>query len=167
MWFECKLLNCIVWCVGGSNNCVNAHSLMREQLEAHLNRHRNLAQIVHLLHETYEPLISISKLPTIPQLGVNNSVSTYNSTLALIVFFSYYKSIYLFVYTKASFSIDLLIYWNVWMLSMVERYLSSRALQNELMRGWGSVNIIECLEKVNFFFFFTSTCKIRSYIHKF
>lgn len=84
------LLNCIVWCVGGSNNCVNAHSLMREQLEAHLNRHRNLAQIVHLLHETYEPLISISKLPTIPQLGVNNSVSTYSSTLALIVFFSYY-----------------------------------------------------------------------------
>ncbi|XP_054267906.1 mediator of RNA polymerase II transcription subunit 14-like [Macrosteles quadrilineatus] len=58
---------------GGSNSCVNAHSLLREQLEAHLNRHRNLAQIVHLLHETYEPLISISKLPTIPQLGVHNS----------------------------------------------------------------------------------------------
>uniref|UniRef100_A0A1B6LA62 Mediator of RNA polymerase II transcription subunit 14 n=1 Tax=Graphocephala atropunctata TaxID=36148 RepID=A0A1B6LA62_9HEMI len=58
---------------GGSNNCVNAHSLLREQLEAHLNRHRNLAQIVHLLHETYEPLISVSKLPTIPQLGVHNS----------------------------------------------------------------------------------------------
>ncbi|PSN29847.1 Mediator of RNA polymerase II transcription subunit 14 [Blattella germanica] len=57
---------------GAANNCVNAHSLMREQLEAHLNRHRNLAQIVHLLHETYEPLISISKLPTIPQLGVHN-----------------------------------------------------------------------------------------------
>lgn len=58
---------------GGSGNSVNAHSLMREQLEAHLNRHRNLAQIVHLLHETYEPLVSISKLPTIPQLGVHNS----------------------------------------------------------------------------------------------
>ncbi|XP_049856745.1 mediator of RNA polymerase II transcription subunit 14 [Schistocerca gregaria] len=58
---------------GAANNCVNAHSLMREQLEAHLNRHRNLAQIVHILHETYEPLISISKLPTLPQLGVRNS----------------------------------------------------------------------------------------------
>lgn len=57
---------------GATNSCVNAHSLLREQLEAHLNRHRNLAQIVHLLHETYEPLISISKLPTIPQLGVHN-----------------------------------------------------------------------------------------------
>ncbi|XP_075216285.1 mediator complex subunit 14 isoform X2 [Lycorma delicatula] len=58
---------------GGTNNCVNAHSLVREQLEAHLNRHRNLAQIVHLLHETYEPLVSISKLPTVPQLGVQYS----------------------------------------------------------------------------------------------
>ncbi|XP_075216294.1 mediator complex subunit 14 isoform X3 [Lycorma delicatula] len=59
--------------MGGTNNCVNAHSLVREQLEAHLNRHRNLAQIVHLLHETYEPLVSISKLPTVPQLGVQYS----------------------------------------------------------------------------------------------
>lgn len=58
---------------GATNFCINAHSLMREQLEAHLNRHRNLAQIVHILHETYEPLLSISKLPTIPQLGVHNS----------------------------------------------------------------------------------------------
>lgn len=60
---------------GCSNTTLNAHSLMREQLEAHLNQHLNLAQIVQLLHETYEPLISISKLPTLPQLGVNNSVS--------------------------------------------------------------------------------------------
>lgn len=58
---------------GATNNCLNAHSLVREQLEAHLNRHRNLAQVVHLLHETYEPLLSISKLPTIPQLGVHNT----------------------------------------------------------------------------------------------
>lgn len=71
-----KKKQCISICLlGGTNNCVNAHSLVREQLEAHLNRHRNLAQIVHLLHETYEPLVSISKLPTIPQLGVQYSVS--------------------------------------------------------------------------------------------
>ncbi|XP_012256588.1 mediator of RNA polymerase II transcription subunit 14 isoform X2 [Athalia rosae] len=56
-----------------TNNTTNAHSLMKEQLEAHLNRHRNLAQIVHILHETLQPLSSISKLPTIPQLGVHNS----------------------------------------------------------------------------------------------
>lgn len=62
---------------GSSNITLNAHSLMREQLEAHLNEHLNLAQIVHLLHETYEPLVSISKLPTLPQLGVHNSVYYY------------------------------------------------------------------------------------------
>lgn len=60
---------------GAANNALNAHSLIREQLEAHLNQHRNLAQIVQLLHETYEPLISISKLPTLPQLGIFNTVS--------------------------------------------------------------------------------------------
>lgn len=50
---------------------------MKEQLEAHLNRHKNLAQIVHILNETLQPLSSISKLPTIPQLGVHNSVSIF------------------------------------------------------------------------------------------
>lgn len=52
----------------------NAHSIMKEQLESHLNRHRNLAQLIHILHETLQPLTSISKLPTIPQLCVYNSV---------------------------------------------------------------------------------------------
>lgn len=60
---------------GASNNALNAHCLVREQLEAHLNQNRNLAQIVQLLHETYESLISISKLPSLPQLGVFNTVS--------------------------------------------------------------------------------------------
>lgn len=59
---------------GATNNALNAHSIVQEQLESHLNEHRNLAQIVQLLHETYEPLLSISKLPTIPQLGVHNTV---------------------------------------------------------------------------------------------
>ncbi|XP_049820505.1 mediator of RNA polymerase II transcription subunit 14 isoform X2 [Aethina tumida] len=58
---------------GATNNALNAHSIVQEQLESHLNEHRNLAQIVQLLHETYEPLLSISKLPTIPQLGVHNT----------------------------------------------------------------------------------------------
>lgn len=60
---------------GANNGVLNAHSLIKEQLEAHLNQHRNIAQLIQLLHETYEPLISISKLPTIPQLGINNAVS--------------------------------------------------------------------------------------------
>ena len=62
--------------LGATGKCAAAHSIMREQLEAYLNRHCNLAQIVYLLHETYEPLVSISRLPSIPQLGVNSSVST-------------------------------------------------------------------------------------------
>lgn len=58
---------------GATNNALNAHSIIQEQLEAHLNEHRNLAQVIQLLHETYEPLLSISKLSTVPQLGVQNS----------------------------------------------------------------------------------------------
>ncbi|OXU18250.1 hypothetical protein TSAR_004954 [Trichomalopsis sarcophagae] len=48
----------------------NAHSLLREQLEANLNRDKNLMQIIHILNETLQPLTSISKLPIIPQLGL-------------------------------------------------------------------------------------------------
>ncbi|XP_025987694.2 mediator of RNA polymerase II transcription subunit 14 isoform X1 [Solenopsis invicta] len=54
-----------------TNTVSNAHSLMKEQLEAHLNRHKNLAQIIHIVNETLQPLTSISKLPTIPQLCVH------------------------------------------------------------------------------------------------
>ncbi|KAF7268704.1 mediator complex subunit 14 isoform X1 [Rhynchophorus ferrugineus] len=58
---------------GAMHNSLNAHSLIQEQLEAHLNEYRNLAQIIQLLTETYEPLLSISKLPTLPQLGVHTN----------------------------------------------------------------------------------------------
>lgn len=60
---------------GAANNALNANSLIQEQLESHLNEHKNLAHIIQLLHETYEPFLSISKLPTIPQLGIHNTVS--------------------------------------------------------------------------------------------
>ncbi|XP_066584073.1 mediator of RNA polymerase II transcription subunit 14 isoform X2 [Prorops nasuta] len=56
-----------------TNTVTNAHSIMKEQLEAHLNRHKNLAQIIHILNETLQPLTSINKLPIIPQLCVHNS----------------------------------------------------------------------------------------------
>lgn len=55
------------------NTTMNAHSIMKEQLEAHLNQHRNLAQIIHILNETLQPLTSISKLPSILQLCIHNS----------------------------------------------------------------------------------------------
>lgn len=69
----------IFWCTAsreykmifnGGNSAINAHTIMREQLQAHLNRHHNLSQIVHIIHETYQPLSSIAKLPIIPQLGI-------------------------------------------------------------------------------------------------
>lgn len=46
---------------------------MREQLEVYLNQNKNLAQLVHILNETYEPLISVSRLPTLPQMGIYNT----------------------------------------------------------------------------------------------
>lgn len=78
---------------GATNNAVNAHSLIREQLESHLNQHRNLGQIVQLLHETYEPLISISKLPTLPQLGVYNTVSVALFLICFCFVFRIFRSV--------------------------------------------------------------------------
>ncbi|XP_055533102.1 mediator of RNA polymerase II transcription subunit 14 [Wyeomyia smithii] len=57
----------------GGNSAINAHSMMRDQLQAHLNHNYDLAQIVHLLHETYQPLSSIAKLPIIPHLAILQS----------------------------------------------------------------------------------------------
>ncbi|CAD7082039.1 unnamed protein product [Hermetia illucens] len=54
----------------GGISAINAHSMMLEQLQSHLNRHYNLSHIVQVLHETYQPLSSIAKLPIIPQLGI-------------------------------------------------------------------------------------------------
>lgn len=54
----------------GGNSAINAHSIMREQLQSHLNRHYSLSQIIYILNETYQPLSSIAKLPVIPQLGI-------------------------------------------------------------------------------------------------
>ncbi|CAD6234893.1 GSCOCG00007749001-RA-CDS [Cotesia congregata] len=49
---------------------INGHSLLKNQLEAHLNRHHNLAQLIQILHETLQPCISINKLSTMPQVGI-------------------------------------------------------------------------------------------------
>lgn len=66
----------------------NAHTLVKEQLEDHLNRHKNLAQLIHILHETFIPLVSISKLPSIPHLYVVNQVSVF-----ILNSYSVFKSI--------------------------------------------------------------------------
>lgn len=57
-------------CVGSMSTNSNAHTLVKEQLEDHLNRNKNLAQLIHILHETFTPLMSINKLPSIPHLNV-------------------------------------------------------------------------------------------------
>lgn len=54
----------------GGNTSINPHSLLKDQLQAHLNVNHSLAQIAHILNETYQPLGSISKLPVLPQLGI-------------------------------------------------------------------------------------------------
>lgn len=83
----------IYWCaqthgfrlvyVGGIS-AVNAHSMMRDQLASHLNRQLNLTQVVQILHETYNPLSSISKLPIIPLLGIPVSHFTICTFLFLL-----------------------------------------------------------------------------------
>ncbi|TDG47352.1 hypothetical protein AWZ03_006211 [Drosophila navojoa] len=54
----------------GGISAVNAHSMMRDQLAQHLNQQHSLTSIAHILHETYNPMSSIAKLPVIPVLGV-------------------------------------------------------------------------------------------------
>ncbi len=60
--------------LGSMGTGSNAHLLLRDQLEDHLNRNKNLAQLIQILHETYAPLVSISKLPSVPHLSVMQTV---------------------------------------------------------------------------------------------
>lgn len=53
----------------GGNLSINPHSLLKDQLQAHLNANHSLSQIAHILNETHQPLGSIAKLPILPQLG--------------------------------------------------------------------------------------------------
>ena len=48
----------------------NPHSPLREQLEFFLNKERSCGYLARVLHETYEPLASLAKLPSTLQLGV-------------------------------------------------------------------------------------------------
>lgn len=51
--------------------------MMREQLQSHLNSKYSLVQLMHILHETYQPLSSIAKLAIIPHLGIPVSFSEF------------------------------------------------------------------------------------------
>lgn len=61
----------------GGISAVNAHSMMRDQLAQHLNQQHSLTTIAHILHETYNPMSSIAKLPVLPLLGIPVSIKAY------------------------------------------------------------------------------------------
>lgn len=54
----------------GFGSSVNSHSIMAQQLQAHLNYSHNLTQFVYTLHETYDALTALVRLPIIPHLGI-------------------------------------------------------------------------------------------------
>lgn len=66
----CNELKQFLLVFAATDMSANPHPLLRDQLQSHLNTHYNLAQIVHLLNETYQPMGSIAKLPVLPLLGV-------------------------------------------------------------------------------------------------
>lgn len=68
-----KLFN-INLCPGTSKKAALAHTLVKSHLEAFLNQHSSSILLVQVLNETYEPLGSISKLPTSPHFGVISTV---------------------------------------------------------------------------------------------
>lgn len=53
----------------GPSAC-NPHSPLREQLEYFLNKERSCGYLARILHETYDPLASLAKLPSTLQLGI-------------------------------------------------------------------------------------------------
>ncbi|KAJ8684722.1 hypothetical protein QAD02_020515, partial [Eretmocerus hayati] len=48
----------------------NSHSILKEQLESALNKNKNLAQIMHILNETLQPVTSLCRLSRSVQLGL-------------------------------------------------------------------------------------------------
>lgn len=77
----------------GGNSAINAHSMMRDQLQSYLNENYSLAQLVHILNETYQPLSSIAKLSILPQLGI--PVRLYSTrmtrTHSILIFFFFFR----------------------------------------------------------------------------
>lgn len=65
----------MIFISGSVGTSSNAHTLVKDQLEHHLNKNKNLTQLIYILHETYAPLLSLNKLPSIPHLSVLAAVS--------------------------------------------------------------------------------------------
>ncbi|KAH8042743.1 hypothetical protein HPB51_025647 [Rhipicephalus microplus] len=59
--------------VGHTASASNPHTVVAPQLQHEFNQHRSIATLVEVLRDTYAPLLSLTKLPSAPQLGVINS----------------------------------------------------------------------------------------------
>lgn len=59
--------------VGHTASASNPHTVVAPQLQHEFNQHRSVATLVEVLRDTYAPLLSLTKLPSAPQLGVINS----------------------------------------------------------------------------------------------
>ena len=60
----------IVFGGDGAASGMCPHSLLKDQLEEHLNSERNLALLGKILHETNTVATALCRLPTTPQIGV-------------------------------------------------------------------------------------------------
>ncbi|XP_068628587.1 mediator of RNA polymerase II transcription subunit 14 [Battus philenor] len=50
----------------------NAHHLLHHHLDNYINWHKDLMSLGVVLRETYAPLLALSRLPTLPQLGLHH-----------------------------------------------------------------------------------------------
>ncbi|CAB3237391.1 unnamed protein product [Arctia plantaginis] len=50
----------------------NAHHLLHHHLDHYINCHKDLISLGVVLRETYAPLLALSRLPTLPQLGLHH-----------------------------------------------------------------------------------------------
>ncbi|KAM7302775.1 mediator of RNA polymerase II transcription subunit 14 isoform X1 [Ixodes scapularis] len=59
--------------VGHTASASNPHTVVAPQLQHEFNQHRSVATLIEVLRDTYAPLLSLTKLPSAPQLGIINS----------------------------------------------------------------------------------------------
>lgn len=86
--------------VGLSVSATNPHSIIAHQLSYDFNQHESIIELLQTLRDTYRPLLSLSRLPSVLQLGVINSrpqvpVQTFmlipqSSTCFRLVYRAYY-----------------------------------------------------------------------------
>lgn len=58
---------------GITESATNPHSLVALQLRHHFNTHKSIGQLLQMLHDTYAPLNSITKLSVTPIIGASNT----------------------------------------------------------------------------------------------